>query len=398
MRSAPSWRAFIPTGRDIRFAMMQWLDRTVPWLCAGISVSTRQAELEESAACNPLTIVETAEEAFPGDRLACFKQDFALEYDREGRVTGSAQLELRYAICNDVWVFGHTGQIVEARTNRSFTPVTRGSAVPRHLATDYLNGISFSLLTGRPGHRKNYYHFLTEKLPEHLALLSAAVDTFGQLTLLLPASDHPLETALVSEARRRFPDLPVRTVGLSEKVRCEAIVIHRTTRSSIFRSPASRRLLSETVEAMRQSFQAFPATGRTRRLFVSRGDARKRRLKNEDEILARLDRFDFEFVTPGRLSVADQIALFSDAEIVVGPHGAGLTNLIFMPEGGSVIEIFSPDWVHGTHAWLSHLGGHTHRYVVSNETATNLDYRLTGTALDAFEREVEAAVERLAAE
>ena len=146
---------------------------------------------------------------------------------------------------------------------------------------------------------------------------------------------------------------------------------------------------------MRQSFRAFPATGRTRRLFVSRGDARKRRLTNEDEILARLARFDFEVVTPGRLPLGDSIGLFSEAQVVAGPHGAGLTNLVFMPPGGSVIEIFCPDWVHGTHAWLSHLSGHAHGYVVSDETARNLDYRLTGKALDAFEREVEAAVERL---
>ena len=231
MRSAPGWRSFIPTGRDIRFAVMQWLDRAVPSVCGGISVSTRQAELEELAARRPLTIVETAEEPFPEDRLVHFEQDFSMEHGWEGRVTGSAQVELRYALCNDAWVFGHTGQVVEARTNRSFTPVTRGSAVPRRLAMDHLDGIGFSLLTGRPGYRKNYYHFLTEKLPECLALLTAAIDAFGQLTLLLPDSDHPLETALVSEARRRFPDLPVRTIGLSEKVRCEAVVVHHAKRS-----------------------------------------------------------------------------------------------------------------------------------------------------------------------
>ena len=360
-----------------------------------MSLSTQQAEFEDLAACSSWTIVETAEGPFPEDWLARFEQDFALEYGREGRVTGSAQLELQYALCSDAWVLGHTGQVVEASTNRSITPVTRGSAVPRRLATHCLDGIAFSLLTGRPGYRKNYYHFLTEKLPEHLALLSAAVDAFGQLTLLLPASDHPLEIVLVSEAQRRFPDLPVRTVGLSEKVRCEALVIHRARRSSIFRSPASRRLLSETVEAMASHSRPFPATGRTRRLFVSRGDAKKRRLINEDKVLARLERFDFEVVTPGRLPLADQIGLFSEAQIVAGPHGAGLTNLIFMPAGGSVIEIFCPNWVHGTHAWLSHLGGHAYGYVVSDETATNLDYRLTGAALDAFERKVEAALERL---
>ena len=97
---------------------------------------------------------------------------------------------------------------------------------------------------------------------------------------------------------------------------------------------------------------------------------------------------------PGRLPVADQVALFSETQIVAGPHGAGLTNLIFMPEGGAVVEILRPGWTQGTYAWLSYLGGHAYWHVVSDETAANFDYRLSGTALDTFERNVEAALER----
>ena len=237
-----------------------------------------------------------------------------------------------------------------------------------------------------------------ETLPEHLAALGAAVEAFGRLTLLLPATDHPLDAALVSEARRRFPGLPVRRVGTSEKLRCEAVVLHRMRRSSIYRSPANRRLLSLTIEAMRQALQVFPAVDRTRRLFVSRGDAKKRRLVNEDQVFARLERFEFERVMPGRLPLADQVALFSGAKIVAGPHGAGLTNLIFMPEGGAVIEIFRPGWTQGAYAWLSHLSGQSYGHVVSDETAERHDYRLSGAALDAFEREVEAALDRIATE
>ena len=395
MRYAPRWRAFIPTSRQLRFAVTQRLERAAPGLCPIISLSTREAEFEALAARGPFTIVEAAEAPFPPEWMARFEADFASELQREGHVPATSELELQFALFEDAWVFGHTGQVVDARTNRSIRPVNRGSAVPGILAARRLDGIAFSLLTGIPGYRKNYYHFLTEKIPEHLAALRAAVTTFGRLTLLLPATDHPLEAALASEARRRFPDLPVRRVRTSEKLRCEAVVFHRVERSSIYRSPASRRLLAMAVEAMRQSVQVFPAAERTRRLFVSRADATKRRLANEDEVFARLERFGFERVMPGRLPAADQIALFSETQIVAGPHGAGLTNLVFMPESGAVIEILRPGWLQGTYAWLSHLGGHAYRYVVSDEISKERDFRLTGVALDSFEHEVEAALERI---
>ena len=42
------------------------------------------------------------------------------------------------------------------------------------------------------------------------------------------------------------------------------------------------------------------------------------------------------------MPLADQVALFHRAECVVGPHGAGLTNLLFCRSGTPVIEIGTP--------------------------------------------------------
>lgn len=314
MRYAPRWRAFIPTSRQFRFAVTRRIERAAPSLCPLISLSTQEADFEALAARGPYTVVENAEAPFRQEWMARFEADFESEIQHERHVSATSKLELQFALFEDAWVFGHTGQVVDVSTNRSIRPVSRGSAVPGILRERRLDGIAFSLLTGVPGYRKNYYHFLMEKLPEHLATLGAAVEAFGRLTLLLPATDHPLEAALVSEARRRFPNLPARRVRTSEKLRCEAVVFHRMKRSSIYRSPASRRLLSITVKAMRHSSQVPPGSDGTRRLFVSRADARKRRLLNEDEVFKRIERFGFERVIPGRLPIGDQIALFSGAQ------------------------------------------------------------------------------------
>jgi len=87
-----------------------------------------------------------------------------------------------------------------------------------------------------------------------------------------------------------------------------------------------------------------PAAPGTRRLFVSRRDAAKRRVVNEEALVAALGELGFEVVVPGALSFAEQVMLFSEAEIVVGPHGAGLANALFMPEGSAMLELHHPDF------------------------------------------------------
>jgi len=68
-----------------------------------------------------------------------------------------------------------------------------------------------------------------------------------------------------------------------------------------------------------------------RRLYIQRKDPQYRRLLNEHEIEALFRRYGFEFFEPSRISLQEQIQLFSSADILAGPHGAGWTNLLFAP-------------------------------------------------------------------
>ena len=45
------------------------------------------------------------------------------------------------------------------------------------------------------------------------------------------------------------------------------------------------------------------------------------------------------------MSVAEQVELFVYADVVVAPHGAGLTNLLFCREGTRIVEIFPPTYI-----------------------------------------------------
>jgi len=75
-------------------------------------------------------------------------------------------------------------------------------------------------------------------------------------------------------------------------------------------------------------------------IYVSRADA-ARRVLNEEPLIKELKKRGFEIVIPGSLSLADQIKFFKDAKVIVAPHGAGLTNLLFANNQKALIEFFS---------------------------------------------------------
>lgn len=100
------------------------------------------------------------------------------------------------------------------------------------------------------------------------------------------------------------------------------------------------------------------------RLFISRARAKKRRLLNEAELASRLSRHGFRAVELETMPVAEQIRLFASADIVIGPHGAGLTNLIFCKPGTKVIELFSPNHMHTCYPVISSHMDLEHYYLV----------------------------------
>lgn len=78
----------------------------------------------------------------------------------------------------------------------------------------------------------------------------------------------------------------------------------------------------------------------SKKIFISRRDAPARRILNEDEIFELFKAQGFERYDMGKMSIEEQITLFAQAEMVVGEHGAGLTNILFCKEGTKVIELF----------------------------------------------------------
>ena len=59
---------------------------------------------------------------------------------------------------------------------------------------------------------------------------------------------------------------------------------------------------------------------------------------NESEVKALFVSKGYEIISFEGLSLEDQISICSKTKTMASIHGAGLTNMIFMPEGSNILE------------------------------------------------------------
>lgn len=177
------------------------------------------------------------------------------------------------------------------------------------------------------GGSPNYYHWLIDILPRLLQVKPyIGKERFLVPENLLPFQRRTLELLGYGEDRLIY-------VGDHECVRAPRVLVSSLLSMSTFVHP-------EVVKMLRRwfLFKRHPDKP-VRRVFISRADAQSRRLVNEDALLPILAKHGFERVVLGDMSFDDQVRLFAEVDVLLGVHGAGMTNMVFMPPSSRVVEI-----------------------------------------------------------
>jgi hypothetical protein len=177
-----------------------------------------------------------------------------------------------------------------------------------------------------------FYHHLADYM---LRLFSDPTLPRESALFLTGQDRHPFH-----EQMRRYFDLPEdRMVFVPENgapVFCpDAIVPASPVRrlgNVVDRAALGR--LHDHAKARSHAGASWP-----RRIFVSRDRAGRRRLADEGPLWHALEREGFARVQLETLDFADQAAMFSHAEVIVGLHGAGFANIVFTPPGAKLVEL-----------------------------------------------------------
>ena len=81
------------------------------------------------------------------------------------------------------------------------------------------------------------------------------------------------------------------------------------------------------------------------KIYIRREDANYRKIVNEADLISNLRKREFDIINPQHFEILEQMKIFSNAEVIVAPHGSNMSNIIFCRKGAKIIEI-SPELNH----------------------------------------------------
>jgi capsular polysaccharide biosynthesis protein len=129
-------------------------------------------------------------------------------------------------------------------------------------------------------------------------------------------------------------------------------------------------LASRYVNTIQSRLLPKRRSAHNRRLFISRENAGRRRIQNQKDVEDCLKEYGFESIAMEKLSPQEQIDTMYDAEAVISPHGAGLTNLLFGRQL-QVLEIFPSRHLAPHYFFLAKSLGHSYRFMCGEEQSLN---------------------------
>jgi capsular polysaccharide biosynthesis protein len=175
-----------------------------------------------------------------------------------------------------------------------------------------------------------YFHWLADVLPRLFTIRERLKD----LVLLLPHKYKDVD--FVQASLVPFNLGGVEYIDPNEVLVCKDLLVPTQTAPS---GHYNEELIRGVGDLLAEFYASDVRKKPQARVFISRREAPKRRILNEEEVTELLREFDFRIVRTEQLSFAEQVKLTASARYLVSNHGAGLTNMLFMKAGSTVLEL-----------------------------------------------------------
>ena len=172
---------------------------------------------------------------------------------------------------------------------------------------------------------KEYFHWFTDALPRY----KAAEELIREHKVIIPYNFLKHKFIIESLEILKIEFYPSDTKKLFVN---EMILPSHTARTGNF-NPKFLNQLRNSFTNIKQ------VVNPQKNIYISRDKAIKRKIINENEIILILNKFNFEIHFFEEYTLKKQIEIMNNAKCLISIHGAGLTNMIFMPIKGKILEL-----------------------------------------------------------
>jgi capsular polysaccharide biosynthesis protein len=180
----------------------------------------------------------------------------------------------------------------------------------------------------------NYYHWMFDILPRFEIL---------QRSGMIPDYYYLNTTAQFQKDSLHALGIPLQKIispSNSTHIEADELII-----PSLLGPPFRNTPQLQACKFLRSAFLLNDEIRKAHRaIYITRRDASSRRVINEAEIQEEVIEHGFEVVSLTDVPFREQVDLFRQARIVVGPHGAGFTNTVFCQPGSVLIEFHPERW------------------------------------------------------
>ena len=201
-----------------------------------------------------------------------------------------------------------------------------------------------------------YYHWLIEGLPR-LKLLEEVMDEIDYLIVPSNLKRFHIESLNLLG----FPEDKLLKIKNGSHLLCENLFVSSTLRPRPFKW---------ACDFLRETFIHSDMTEPHRLIYISRKDALYRKITNEEEVERYLQNIGFEIVQMSELTFLEGVKICAEAKIVVGPHGAGLCNIVFCQDA-KILEIFSPSYVDTSYWFIANMYENKYYYLLGEDAPGN---------------------------
>jgi len=171
-----------------------------------------------------------------------------------------------------------------------------------------------------------YFHWMTDALPRLIACKEFINPSH---TLILP--NKYKEYAYITDSLNAF-NIPVLFFKQTIKIKIQDLILPSHTAL-----PGNYNKLF--INQLRALFlNPYKDLRPYRKIYISREKAPKRKIANEKAVVQILTKYGYEPHCFEDYSLQKQITLCAEAKSIVGLHGAGLTNILFLHEKGQLLE------------------------------------------------------------